>query len=66
MGRIKKCRVCDEVLYCQKCGMRQTPEAPDRKKFTMLLTDKERENLTRKAREKGKTLATYIRDHLKL
>ena len=29
MGRIKKCRVCGEVLYCKECGERQTPEAPD-------------------------------------
>lgn len=62
MGRIKKCRMCGEVLYCQSCGTRQTPESPNKSKFTMLLTDEERVELKRKAKKKGKTLAAYIRD----
>jgi len=66
MPRVKKCRVCKATLYCQKCGTRQTPEVPDKSKFTMLLTDEEREALREKAKKEGKTVAAYIREHLKL
>lgn len=62
MGQVKKCRMCGETLYCQSCGTRQTPESPDRSKFTMLLTDGERTELKKKAKRAGKTLAAYIRD----
>jgi len=66
MGRVKKCRICGEMLFCQKCGTRQTPEAPDRSKFTMLLTDKERDILKEKAKAAGMTVAAFIKKHLKL
>lgn len=66
MGRVKKCRICGETLFCQHCGTRQSPEAPDRKKFTMQLTDEEREKLKEKAKAAGMTVAAFIKKHLKL
>lgn len=66
MGRIKRCRMCKEVLVCMKCGTRQTPEAPDRKKFTMQLTDEERDELKERAKKRGMTVAAYIKNQMKL
>lgn len=66
MGRVKKCRICGETLFCQKCGTRQSPEVPDRKKFTMLLTEKERDILAEKAAMAGVSVAAYIKKNLKL
>jgi predicted DNA binding CopG/RHH family protein len=66
MARPKRCRACNEILYCRACGARQTPETPDKKKFTMLLTDEQMAEVEREAKARGMTKAAYIRDVLGL
>ena len=61
MGKLKRCRICGDVLYCQKCGTRQTPETPERKKYTVMLTDEEREPMEKRANELGISIAELIR-----
>jgi len=41
MGRIMKCRNCDEVLVCSACGVRQTPVKDNKKKTTSMSLDPE-------------------------
>lgn len=39
MGRIMKCRHCDEDLVCASCGVRQTPRKDSKKKTTSVSMD---------------------------
>ena len=39
MGRVMKCRHCDEVLVCAECGVRQTPRKDGKKKTTSMSLD---------------------------
>lgn len=66
MPRVKRCRVCKVVLHCKECDARQTPETPDKKKFTMLLTPEQDAEVEREAKARGMTKAAYIRDVLGL
>lgn len=61
MGRVKICRSCKEVLFCQECGERQSPESPDWEKVLVQLTPKQKERAKEEADRQGISLSEYIR-----
>jgi len=61
MGRVKKCRKCDEVLICAACGTRQTPESPDWEKMSIQLTSDQKEKAKLEADDLGISFNEYIR-----
>jgi len=64
MGRVKVCRVCKEVLYCQACGERQTPETPDWQQVLLRMRPSDKKSLEAMAKESGVSVAEYIRRKL--
>lgn len=66
MGRIKKCRVCEEILYCKSCGERQTPEAPDWQQVLLRIRPEKKAALEKQAKKEGITMNEFIRRRLLL
>lgn len=66
MGRVKRCRECGGILFCQECGSRQSPLAPEKSRYTMLFTKEQRKVIELEARDRNLTVAAYIRNVLGL
>lgn len=64
MGRTKRCRICEEILFCQRCGTRQSPETPLKSNYSVRLTPEQKEKLQKKADEAGMSVASYLRAKL--
>jgi len=64
MGRVKRCRECGEVLYCKKCGARQSAPAPSWKKVLIQLEPEQKKKAKEEAEKLGISLSEYIRRKL--
>jgi len=64
MPRIRRCRVCGEILVCNVCGERQSPKMGKEKKYTTAkvgLTDAQTEAVDTEAESLGMTRSSFIR-----
>lgn len=64
MPRVKRCRVCGEILVCNVCGERQTPKMGKEKKYATAkvgLTVRQSEAIDAEAESLGMTRSSFIR-----
>lgn len=67
MPALTKCRWCGEVLVCEKCGKRQTPELKrkgERKMLQVYLSPGRAEAVKEAAKEAGMNVSEYLASRL--
>lgn len=61
MGRVKRCVKCGEVLKCEKCGARQSPESPSWARVSLQLTEEQKRLLEILAKKEGVSVSEFVR-----
>jgi len=61
MSRVKKCLSCGEILFCKKCGTRQSPEIPEWEQLNVQLTPDQKLKIEADAEAAGLSISEFVR-----